>query len=118
MNRRRIITSSLLAVLAIAGLATMFAASPAQALPSNEVETLYLDANGAVVGSSFRACSGQRYREGVTTDKTITYVASCVPQPLATLTCRWSGSTYSCAAAMFIDACVPHFGEALCLPFP
>lgn len=88
-------------------------ATPAAALPSAEVEILYLDDAGNVVGSYFRGCFGERFREGRTTDKTITYVESCTASSFD-LSCTNAGFEAACILTPFWQPCRVHYGIPQC----
>jgi hypothetical protein len=76
------------------------AASPAYALPANEVETIYYsDSNYTEpVGSRVLTCSGGRFNEGVTSQFTTKYSTPCNQVSTPTVSCYVGAYQTTCPA--------------------
>lgn len=111
--RARNITVATLALLLLAGTVFAFLPGKAEALPSSEVEIFWVDDNGAVVGSRFRGCSGERYSDGVQTDNYILHSEPCNSGG-SNLVCYYDGYQVSCAIQLLYATCSQHYGATRC----
>lgn len=99
--------------LLVAALSFVVPTKEADALPSNETEHVWLDANGYPVGNLVRDCSGNHYFEGVRTDRRLTHTESCQTS-FGSTGCYLNGSPTSCSNPEFYDACVELYGALAC----
>jgi hypothetical protein len=112
MNVRPIIFAAALC-LVLAGIVAL-GSGDVGALPSNEVDTLWLDAAGNETGSFFRGCNGERLTEGTPSPYKIVNTTACSSGFVAS-TCYENLTQKSCGAYPFRYICFTVGGSWVCV---